>query len=285
MKSMKITDRDWIQLSAYLDGELRGKELEQLRKRLQSNPRLQAALDELIITKQVLKAAPLVPASRRFTLTAEMVDQKVIKTANTGYRVAAALMSFLLIGVLILDFGGIFFSGAMSAVSSPKSYEVQLESMPELAADAIEEPALMDAAAEAETWTEEALEVAEFEEEITTEDISAGDAPAVALEAAEVPLAEGMVGDELEEKTQDTDIIAGANRAQDGENELQNTPHALPSQTAVPAPGVIEYYPEEEVYDQYSTPQFSILRILEIIFGLGIAGFTAAAWAKRRKSR
>jgi len=113
---MQITDRDWVQLSTYLDGELSGKELEQLRKRLKSDPQFQAALEELNATKQILKATPRIPAPRRFTLTPEMVGQKEKKTTNRGYRLAAALMSFFLIGVLILDFGGIFFTGAMSAV-------------------------------------------------------------------------------------------------------------------------------------------------------------------------
>jgi hypothetical protein len=285
MKSMRITDRDWVQLSAYLDGELTGRELEQLRKRLKSNPQLQAALDELNATKQILKAAPQILAPRRFTLTPEMVGHKAKKTTNRGYRLAAALMSFLLIGVLILDFGGIFFTGAMSAVPSQKSFEVQLESMPESAADAVEEPVLLDAAAEPEVVAGEALEVAEHEEEFTTEDTPAEEAPAVAVEAATESLAEGMAGDEQEEKTLDADDTTGANRAQDGEGDLQYTQQALPTQTPEPSPVVIEYFSEEEIPDLYTSPRLPTLRILEIIFGLGVIGFSAAAWFKRRKSR
>jgi len=185
MKSMRITDRDWIQLSAYLDDELSGKDLEQLQKRLKSDSQLQAALEELNATKQILKSAPQIPAPRRFTLTPEMVGWKEKRTINRGYRLAAALMSFLLIGVLILDFGGIFFTGAMSAVPSQKSFEVQLESMPESAADAEEEPALMDAAAEPEAVAGEDLEVTEHEEVFAAEDTPAEEALAVAVEAAE----------------------------------------------------------------------------------------------------
>lgn len=282
---MRITDRDWVQLSSYLDGELSGKELEQLRKRLQSDPQLQAALEELSTTKQILKATPQIPAPRRFTLTPEMVDQKANKSPNRGYRLAAALMSFLLIGVLILDFGGIFFTGAMSSVPSQKSYEVQQESMPESAADLVEEPALMDAAAEPEAVAGEALEVAEHEEEFTDSDLPAEEAPAVAAEAVEESLAEGMAGEEQEEKTQDADDTTGANRAQAGEGDLQNTQQALPSQTPEPSPIAIEYFSEEEISDPYTSPRLPTLRILEIIFGLGVIGFSAAAWFKRRKSR
>jgi len=282
---MRITDRDWVQLSTYLDGELSGKELEQLRKRLKSDPQFQAALEELNVTKQILKAIPSIPAPRRFTLTPEMVGQKEKKTTNRGYRLAAALMSFLLIGVLILDFGGIFFTGAMSAVPSQKSFEVQLESMPESAADAVEEPALMDAAAEPEAVAGEALEVAEHEEEFTAEEAPAEEAPAVAVEAVEESLTEGITGDEQEEKTLDADDTTGANRAQDGEGDLQNTQQILPTQSPEPSPVVLEYFSEEEIPDPYIAPRLPTLRILEIIFGLGFIGFSAAAWFKRRKSR
>ena len=282
---MRITDRDWVQLSAYLDGELSGKELDQLRKRLKSDSQLQAALEELNATKQILKAAPQIPAPRRFTLTPEMVGQKEKKNTNRGYRLAAALMSFLLIGVLILDFGGIFFTGALSAVPSQKSFEVQLESMPESAADAVEEPALMDGAAVPETVAGEALEVTEHAEEFVAEDTPAEEALAVSVDSAEETLVEGIEGEEQEGKTQDVDDSTGANRAQEGEGDLQNTQQAFPTQTPEPAPVVIEYFSEEEIPDPYTSPRLPTLRILEIIFGLGVIGFSAAAWFKRRKSR
>ncbi len=282
---MRITDRDWVQLSAYLDGELSGKELDQLRKRLKSDSQLQAALEELNATKQILKAAPQIPAPRRFTLTPEMVGQKEKKNTNRGYRLAAALMSFLLIGVLILDFGGIFFTGALSALPSQKSFEVQLESMPESAADAVEEPALMDGAAVPEAVAGEALEVTEHAEEFVAEDTPAEEALAVSVDSAEESLAEGIEGEEQEGKTQDADDSTGANRAQEGEGDLQNTEQAFPTQTPEPSPDVLEYFSEEEIPDPYTSPRLPTLRILEIIFGLGVIGFSAAAWFKRRKSR
>lgn len=270
---MQITDRDWAKLSAYLDGELSGRELKQLRKKIQADPLLQTALEQLKITKQILQAAPQIPAPRNFILTPEMIGVRSKKPSFSGYRLAAALTSFLLIGVLILDFGGIFFTGAMSAVSSQKSLEAQLESMPEAAADAMEEPALLDTAGE----VAEDLMVAEYEEEFTDEG-----APAVAAEAVEESLAEGMVREEQEEKTQDADTMAGANRAQGDEDSL-STEQVSPSQTPEPPPVIIEYYPEEEVHGPVRGAGISILRILEILFGLGVVGFSAAAWTKRRK--
>jgi anti-sigma factor RsiW len=61
---MQITDRDWAQLSAYIDGELSGRELRQVRKKIQTDPLLQAALEQLKITKQILQTAPRIPAPR-----------------------------------------------------------------------------------------------------------------------------------------------------------------------------------------------------------------------------
>ncbi len=272
---MQITDRDWAQLSAYLDGELSGRELRQLRKKIQTDPLLQVALEQLKITRQILQATPQIPAPRNFILTPEMIGMRSKKPSFSGYRLAAALMSFLLIGVLILDFGGILFSGAMSAVSSQKSFESQLESMPEAAADAMEEPVILEAAEE----ISEDQAIAEYEEEFA--DV---EAPAVAAEAVEESLAEGIAVEEQEEKTQDADAATGANRAQGGDDP-QSTGQVLPSQTPEPPPVVVEYYPEEEVYGPEREAGISILRILEILFGLGVVGFSTAAWIKRRKFR
>lgn len=282
---MQITDRDWAQLSAYLDGELSGRELRKLRKKIQTDPLLQVALEQLKITRQILQAAPQIPAPRNFILTPEMIGMRSKKPSFSGYRLAAALMSFLLIGVLILDFGGILFSGAMSAVSSQKSFESQLESMPEAAADAMEEPVILDAAEE----ISEDQAIAEYEEEFADVEAPAVAADsAEAVEAVEESLAEGIVVEEQEEKTQDADADAdaatGANRAQGGDDP-QSTGQVLPSQTPEPPPVVVEYYPEEEVYGPEREAGISTLRILEILFGLGVVGFSTAAWIKRRKFR
>ncbi len=270
---MQITDRDWAQLSAYLDGELSGRELRQVRKKIQTDPLLQAALEQLKITKQILQTAPRVPAPRNFTLTPEMIGVKSRTPSFSRFRLAAALMSFLFIGVMILDFGGIFYKGAMSAELSPKSIEAQLESIPEIAADAVQEPFLLEAVGEAA----EDQTVAEYEEDSTNVV-----APAIEAEAVEETPAEGMVEKEQEEKTQDTDAMTGANRAQGGE-EPQSTVQVLPSQTPETPPAVVGYFPEGEVHGPERSARISTLRILEILFGLGVVGFSIAAWTKRRK--
>ncbi|OEU54797.1 MAG: hypothetical protein BA871_11780 [Desulfuromonadales bacterium C00003096] len=270
---MQITDRDWAQLSAYLDGELSGRELRQVRKKIQTDPLLQAALEQLKITKQILQTAPRIPAPRNFTLTPEMIGVKSRKPSFSRFRLAAALMSFLLIGVMILDFGGIYYTGAMSAEFSPKSIEAQLESIPEIAADAVQEPVLLEAVGE----VPEDQAVAEYEEDST----NVG-APAIEAEAVEETPAEGVAEKGQEEEPQDTDAATGTNRAQGGE-EPQSTVQVLPSQTPETPPAVVEYFPEGEIHGPERSDGISTLRILEILFGLGVVGFSVAAWTKRRK--
>ncbi len=270
---MQITDRDWAQLSAYLDGELSGRELKQVRIKIQTDPLLQAALEQLRITKQILQTAPRIPAPRNFTLTPEMVGVQSKKTSFSGFRLAAALASFLLIGVMILDFGGIFYKGAMSAEFSPKSIEAQLESIPEIAADAVEEPILLEAVGE----VAEDQAVAEYEEDLT----NVG-APSVESEPVKETFAEGIVEKEQEVKTQDSDAATEANRSQGGE-DLQSTAQILPSQTPEIPSEVIEYNPDDETHGPERDVGISILRILEILFGLGVVGFSAAAWATRKR--
>jgi anti-sigma factor RsiW len=68
----RITIRDWEALSAYLDNQLKTKDRVRLESRLNENPELRSALDELRRTQAVLRSQPRLRAPRNFTLTAEM---------------------------------------------------------------------------------------------------------------------------------------------------------------------------------------------------------------------
>lgn len=98
----RIFPDDWEILSAYLDGQLSDREMTQLRQRLDAQPELQRALDELQRTKMVLRSAPRRRVPRNFTLTPAMVP-----TPKPWYRLAptlsfASALAFLL---LVLSFG------------------------------------------------------------------------------------------------------------------------------------------------------------------------------------
>ncbi|MGB2962373.1 MAG: hypothetical protein WBB69_00115 [Anaerolineales bacterium] len=297
---MQITDREWVQLSAYLDGELSGRELEQVRKRLKSDPRLQDALKQLQITKQILQGAPVLKAPRNFTLTPDMVGQKQKKPAAAGFRLAAALMSVLLIGVLIMDFGRFLAIGAM-APAAPKYQEVMLEAMPESAADAVEEPALM----KAESEVDEVLVGADSEKSVLGE----ADEAAAGVEGCEAPpiedaadqpvaeaeaVAESLSAEPMEEPapaegTAEEESEQRAHEPTEGENLVeekeapQPTSQMLPTQTVEPPPATIEYF-SEDVYEPTQEPGIPIFRILEILLAAGVIGFSAAAWLRRRKN-
>ena len=128
---MKISNRDWTQLSSYLDGELSPKELKRLEDRINSDPSLQLALEGLRQTKITLGATPTLKVPRNFKLTPEMVAIRTTPRPRQvrAYRLASALMSVMLISVLVLDFSRGSMIGAM-APAAPK--EVMLEALPEI---------------------------------------------------------------------------------------------------------------------------------------------------------
>ena len=72
----RIFPEDWERLSAYLDGQLPEREKEEIRQRLETQPELQRALEELRRTKMVLRSAPRRRVPHNFTLTPAMLPQR-----------------------------------------------------------------------------------------------------------------------------------------------------------------------------------------------------------------
>jgi hypothetical protein len=299
---MKISNRDWGQLSAFLDGELSRRDKIQLEKRMKVNPDLQAALEELKITKQILSKTPLIPIPRNFTLSSAQIGIKTRQPVYRRYRLAAALMSFVFIGVLILDFGGIFLGGTFAPAMAPKSQEVFFDTAGESAVDEMEEPALMAADAEAESDrafaeevsvpSETADAVVEVMEEaaVSTTEMEEGLAEEVSSEAETDTIEEAApaVGAESpgeskttsDEETGDGDSVAEESADQAQENL------AVPTAAAedVSQPNQPFTYAEEApVWEEPTRQPLSLLRILEIILALGVIGLGAAAWAHRRR--
>ncbi len=272
---MKISKRDWTHLSSYLDGELSQRESQRLEERIKKDPVLRFALDELRQTKKILKHTPRLKIPRNFTLTPEMVGIKSTSKAVRGYRLAAAMMSFLLIGVLVLDFGRIFIGGAM-APAMPK--ELMWEVLPESAADTIEEPALLAAEAQVEVDEEADRAVSEAEGELFQEEA----APAVSAESMEEGEAAGMdsVG---EEKSAGEAVRELSNDQEDSTQDKPDEEQSTNTQTLDPQPTAPVYYPEEEIITMERTPGLSTFRVLEILLGVGVLGFMFAAWFKNRR--
>jgi len=71
-----VSPDDWELLSAYLDGQVSARENEQVRLRLEAQPELQRALEELRRTRMVLRSVPRKRVPRNFILTRAMVPQR-----------------------------------------------------------------------------------------------------------------------------------------------------------------------------------------------------------------
>lgn len=98
----QISRRDWQRLSAFVDGQLSSRKYDRLAARLEQEPALQAALEDLQVMKQKLQELPKVRAPRNFTLTPEMVGQRrrAVRRYNS-MRLASALASILLVLVFV----------------------------------------------------------------------------------------------------------------------------------------------------------------------------------------
>lgn len=72
----RIFPEDWERLSAYLDGQVSEREREEIRLKLEAQPELQRALEELRRTKMVLHSAPRRRVPHNFTLTPAMLPQR-----------------------------------------------------------------------------------------------------------------------------------------------------------------------------------------------------------------
>jgi hypothetical protein len=109
-----LTQKDYILISAYLDGELSVTQKADVEKRLQTNGNFKHAIEELAYTKRVLAALPRVRAPRNFTLSPERVKKtsKIQRFQPVWGRVSAFSTLIFLV---------IFASSRLAPVVSPMS--------------------------------------------------------------------------------------------------------------------------------------------------------------------
>jgi anti-sigma factor RsiW len=101
---MRISERDLETISAYLDGQLPQRERTRLETRLQTDPGLREAYEQMHRTRAVLRSLPAVRAPRNFTLTPQMV--KVRKSPPAAYpvlRLASVLATLMFVLVMVGD--------------------------------------------------------------------------------------------------------------------------------------------------------------------------------------
>lgn len=134
-----LTERDYEQLSAYLDGMLADSERAQLEQRLAQEPTLRRELDALRDAVALVKSLPKLKAPRNFTLTPAMVAQpteaprtqsKAVPFPIVSLLSAAAAFVLIALGIVL------FVGGGDDADTMPSSVALSVE---DRAADEAEE--------------------------------------------------------------------------------------------------------------------------------------------------
>jgi anti-sigma factor RsiW len=102
---MNLSDRDLETLSAFLDGEISGRDQERLEARLQSDEALRVYLEGLRRTRAAVRSLPILRAPRNYYLTPEMVGQKgTTRRLFPVLSFASALATMLFVLLLVGDF-------------------------------------------------------------------------------------------------------------------------------------------------------------------------------------
>ena len=121
-----LSERDWAQLSAYLDGALGARERAALERRLAAEPHLRQALDELRETVALLRALPTLRAPRDFTLDPALYGRARRRwwSAAAALQLSGALGTALAIVLIVL---GMFAPARRTAQVSAPATSVALQ--------------------------------------------------------------------------------------------------------------------------------------------------------------
>ena len=101
-------EREWEELSAYLDDQLSPRKRAVVEKRLEESPELRSALEDLSRTRKLIRDQPRKRAPRNFSLSPEMAGLRLGKPAlPAGYpalRLASALATIFFVLLSISQF-------------------------------------------------------------------------------------------------------------------------------------------------------------------------------------
>jgi len=135
MTRRTLSMRDWEKCSAYLDGQLTERQTDLFKLELEHKSELRQVMEELQRTKLVLKSAARYHAPRNFTLSPEMVGNRLSAAAKINldylfpiFRFSSLAASLLFVFVVItnLFWGGITRRSA-SMLFNPSAEKVVLE--------------------------------------------------------------------------------------------------------------------------------------------------------------
>jgi len=174
----QITNHDYEQLSAYMDGQLAAAEQRKLESRLHEHPELQVALDELTRTRTLLRTAPRRRAPRNFTLTPAMVGSMPPRRSRTFLNLfptlsfASALAAF----ALVISFAFQLLPGnqATNMLAAQPQAETAFDSSREMKAQSDAQPAAPSIAMESAPVEEQPAAGVQPEIERAAEENAAG---------------------------------------------------------------------------------------------------------------
>ncbi|MBU1660613.1 MAG: hypothetical protein KKD28_03985 [Chloroflexi bacterium] len=305
----QISSRDWETLSVYLDGQVRPRARTSLEARLQTDPSLSAALDELRRTRSVLRSLPRLRAPRNFTLTPQMAGQPRVIASRLypAFRLASALASLLFVLVVAGDFLGL---GGMATAPLKEAAAPQIEfAIQEAEALPAMEAVEMPVAAEAGDKTAEPPAPAELalEAEITEvaeadiiprvggaeNDVDAGviekEGAAEAAEAMSLDYEAGSVGEEeaaastqqpLPSDTPD-DREEAASMDALAEPQVEMSKSEAVTKSHVQTPVVAPEIPSDR--SRETSEVWPLVRYVEVFLGIAAIGAGVAAFYLRRR--
>ncbi len=286
----QISRRDWEKLSAYTDGQLSAEERTRIETSLISDPIMRQALDDLRITRSVVKSLPHLQAPRNFTLTPKMAGRRErnirLPSLFSTFRLASVVSTVLLAMVVLGDLMG---SGRVGMLPAQEIAEqvvpavpLELESAESIVADeAIEQPESLANEIDAEGTDAEGNEV---------EKVGAGEAEPVEIlpEGEAQPPAEAMA--DAEEPEEEAERAVEDDQADGAGESYIAQPTALPiatlaEPTSVPEDG-LAYAPgvDAEIPQVVTAPApMSGIRIIELLLGvIAIISGLAAFYFRRR---
>jgi hypothetical protein len=98
-----LSEKDWIQLSATLDGRLSGSELVSIEKRLETEPEFKQAYRELKYTRFLLRSLPVKRAPRNFTLSQQYARKPAAKWPLQSFLGLASAGAALVVVALFVS--------------------------------------------------------------------------------------------------------------------------------------------------------------------------------------
>ena len=280
--------RDLDLLSAYLDDELSARDLTRLLPRLEREPGLKQALEEMKAVVQQLGSLPEALLPRSFTLTPEIAGIRSRPRAYPVFQFATALSAIVFVTLVGLD----TFTGQLSMTSRGAVMSDAVEEAQVVAPQAEGELGVGETFAQAGDQGDGADVLAEEEVAgvLAPPAVEAPEEPDEALRAEAIPspqsLAEKAVGAETvvgEGAVEQPAEPSAEDHVTTPEAESMNAVAETLESDAVP-PGDVDLAYAQESTGRWSPAPFPTLRLLEIGFGalvLILGGLTLWIRTKR----